>query len=152
MVDDFLVMAESLFRGLGDHMHMVLSTSHGGRVCSRTMSVVLSGGRFYFQTDRMMRKYRQLVDNPQVALCKDNLQVEGLCEELGHPLEHEVFRQRFSSCFPGSFTAYSSLSDERLFVVSPLFIQRWLYDDGIPYVERFDFIDRQYSKTAYAGR
>lgn len=152
MSDDFRTMCGGLFHEIGNHMHMVLSTSLGDHVSARMMSIILEDGRFYFQTDRTMRKYRQLVGNPRVALCINNLQVEGLCEELGRPVDHELFRRRFASCFPGSFTAYSGLSDERLFAVSPTFIQRWIYEDGIPYVERFDFMAQEYEKKPYAGR
>lgn len=37
------------------------------------MSVVLINGVFYFQPDKTFRKYEQIKDNPNVALCIDNI-------------------------------------------------------------------------------
>lgn len=152
MCDDFDSVCEGFFKNFGDHRHMVLSTCSDGNVSSRMMCVIQLDGLFYFQTDRTMKKYRQLMENPSVALCADNLQIEGSSRELGHPLAHKAFTECYSRCFNNSFLNYSSLSNERLFVVEPNFIQKWVYEDGVPYVERFDFPLRQYSKIQYVGR
>lgn len=44
--------------------------------------------KLYFQTDNTFKKYNQLKGNNKVALCIDNIQIEGECTELGHPLEN----------------------------------------------------------------
>ncbi len=128
---------------------MVLSTSLGGCVTSRMISVVLLQGKFCFQTDRRMRKYRQIMGNPQVALCADNLQIEGICEDVGRPAEHPAFCQLFQSCFPSAFRRYSLLEDERILSVTPTRIGRWRYIDDIPYVELFDIAQEQYQLMPY---
>ena len=142
---------ESLFADFGKGRKMVLSTSVNDRVSSRMMSVVRIEGEFYFQTDRKLRKYHQLSANPHVALCIDNIQIEGSCSELGHPLDHRPFCSVFQECFKGSYDAYSSLENERLFAVKPTYIERWIYQNGIPYIEHFDLESRQYSFEKYAG-
>ena len=139
------------FSYFGKGRKMVLSTSEGGRVSSRMMSVVLIDGIFYFQTDITMKKYRQITANSNVALCIDNIQIEGVCEEIGHPLQNAEFCNVFQECFKGSFDAYSSLKNERLFSVKPVYIERWVYKDAVAYIETFDMNGRKYSFDRYIG-
>ena len=77
-------------REVGNGKKMVLSTSGHDVVTSRMMSVIQLNGSFYFQTDRTSRKYAQLLENPRAALCVDNIQMEGLCRETGHPREKKM--------------------------------------------------------------
>ena len=79
------------------------------------------------------------------------IQMEGICREVGTPQENEEFIQAFQAHFPSSFQRYSMLEKERLFLFEPKFIERWLYDNGIPYVEQFDICSRRYSLTLYSG-
>ena len=135
---------------LGSGKVMVLSTSLNGIVSSRSMSIVILKEKLFFQTDCTFRKYRQLMENPHAALCAGNIQMEGICREVGTPQENEEFIQAFQTHFPNSFQRYSMLKKERLFLFEPKFIQRWLYDNGIPYVEQFDIYSRRYSLTLYS--
>ena len=148
-MDAFEDRLGDVFTAFGRGRTAVLSTSEGGRVSSRMMSVVLIDGEFYFQTDCTMRKYRQLCADPNAALCADNIQIEGTCRELGHPAGHPEFCEAFKSSFRGSFDAYTNLSNERLFTLTPVYIKRWLYTDGKPYTETFDIPGRVYELKAY---
>ena len=87
----FFEKLHELFLEFGLGKKMVLSTCVNHQVSSRMMSLVLLDGKFYFQTDLNLRKYQQLKSNPNVALCIDNLQIEGICEEIGHPLDNTAF-------------------------------------------------------------
>ena len=147
----FSYRLKSFFCDFGKGRKMVLSTSENDRVSSRMMSVVQINGAFYFQTDRELRKYHQLISNSNVALCIDNIQIEGMCEELGHPMDNDGFLEAFRECFPGSFDAYTSLKNERLFMVRPIFIERWIYRDNIPYIEIYDIAAENYSCERYIG-
>lgn len=130
---------------------MVLSTCADDHVTSRMMSVVQLDGVFYFQTDRMFRKYEQLKANKNAALCIDNIQIEGVCEELGHPSLIPTFDEAYRKCFPGSHERYSRLANERVFALKPTFIERWVYKDGEPFVEIFDVERRGRKVEAYKG-
>ena len=141
----------AFLKEFGKGRKMVLSTSADNTVSSRMMSVVQADGSFYFQTDIKMRKCRQISMNPNVALCIDNIQIEGKAVQEGRPTEHPVFRDLFRECFKGSYDAYSSLENERVFRVEPVFVQRWVYVDGIPFIERFDVINKDYSMEGYDG-
>lgn len=136
---------------LGKSRKMVLSTSLNDIVTSRTMSVVHLNNKLYFQTDNTFRKYNQLQSNPHVALCIDNIQIEGLCNEIGTPIEDEDFCNAYKECFAGSFSSYSSLENERLFAVRPTFIERWVYIDDLPYMQILDVKNKKYILKQYLG-
>ena len=137
------------WRELGKSKLMVLSTSLNDVVTSRTMSFVVLDRKLYFQTDKIFRKYNQLKGNPNVSLCIDNIQIEGQCSEMGKPIENADFCAVYKECFTGSFNRYSSLENERLFAVTPTFIERWHYMDNVPYMETFDIENKKYSLKKY---
>ncbi len=128
---------------------MVLSSCENNKVSSRMMSIVCINGKFYFQTDMSFRKYRELIHNPYVALCIDNIQIEGVCKEIGHPMANAQFCSEYEKNFNISFKMYSFLKSERLFEVSPTFVERWLYIDGVPFIETFDVENLVYKLTNY---
>lgn len=134
---------------LGPCRKMVLSTSLNDKVTSRMMSIIILNAKLYFQTDITFRKYRQLKENTNIALCIDNIQIEGLCEEVGHPLENTEFCVAYQKHFANSYARYTALENERLFVVTPFFAERWLYLDGDPYIETFDIRNKEYKLTCY---
>ena len=139
----------ALLRALGEGKKMVLATAKDGQVSARMMSFVILDGLFYFQTDRAMRKYRQMEKNPNAALCEGNLQIEGICRELGHPLEDKTFCEIYKRLYPGSFELYTALPSERLFVFEPTYAKRWFYEGSVPLTEEFDFIKETYLKEVY---
>lgn len=150
-MDVFTDKLHQFFSEFGDGRKMVLSTSENDKVSSRMMSVVRCGERFFFQTDIMLRKYRQLTANPNTALCTDNIQIEGICREKGHPLDDKRFCEVFQKCFNGSYDAYTSLENERLFEFEAVYIERWIYRDGVPYIETYDMKMRKYGCDRYPG-
>lgn len=113
------------------------------------MSVIIFEGEFYFQTDKNFRKYNQIKNNPNVALCCDNISVEGVCTEIGKPLDNNKFIELYDKHYNYSFQQYSSLNNERLFKVTPTYILMWTYENSKPYIEILDFISKEYSKTFY---
>lgn len=147
-MSDFESKCRILFDDIGDHKTMVLSTSLNDKVTSRMMSIVLIGGKFYFQTDFNFRKYKQIMQNSNVALCADNAQIEGICKQHGIPYDFPKFCELYREHFSVAYDLYSSLESERLFAVEPTYIQRWIYKNGKPFVECFDFINRIYHKIS----
>lgn len=146
---NFKKSISTFFEQLGEYKLMVLSTSLNNNVSSRMMSIVVLNGKFYFQTDKTLRKYEQLLGNKNVALCIDNIQIEGTCREIGTPSESPVFCELFETYYKSSYDNYSLLQDERLFEVTPVFIERWIYEDGKPFIETFDFHMEIYQKDTY---
>lgn len=89
---------QAFLSDFGNGRTMVLSTSENDIVSSRMMSVIQIEGIFYFQTDATFKKYHQLLSNPNVALCIDNIQIEGVCEELGHRHRKSASPARMALC------------------------------------------------------
>ncbi len=133
----------------GDSKIMVLSSAYNNKVSSRMMSIVLIDGKFYFQTDKKFRKYKQILSNSNIALCIDNIQLEGVCKEVGKPFDNVKFVEVFEKNYESSYKNYSNLSDEVLFEISPSYIQRWLYIDGKPFIEKFDLESKSYVIDKY---
>lgn len=140
---------KKLFDDFGENKNMVLSTCSDDVVSSRMMSVIVIDGCFYFQTDKNFRKCSQIFKNPNVALCADNISVEGKCSEVGTPFENKEFIRLFEQHYNWSFNKYSALINERLFKVEPVYVQKWIYEDSQPYIESFDLKNKIYSKKLY---
>ena len=138
-----------IFEQIGNHAKLVLATSQLDRVSARNMSFIIHNHIFYFQTDKTFRKYQDIKANSKVALCLDNIQIEGICEDIGHPLDNEEFCSQFKCHFLSSFDAYSKLENERLLIVKPTFIQRWNYVGGKPIIEQFYINEKKYHEQEY---
>ena len=148
-MDSFEFKKVEIFSNIGESKNMVLSTSYQDKVTSRMMSVIIFEGEFYFQTDKNFRKYSQIINNPNVSLCCDNISVEGVCTEIGKPLDNNKFIELYDKHCNYSFQKYSSLNSERLFTVTPAYIQMWTYENSMPYIEILDFNSCEYRKTLY---
>lgn len=57
----------------------------------------------------------------------------------------------YGKCFGGSFNRYSSLRNERVFSVKPTHVERWLYINGVPFIETYDVEKQQYELMEYKG-
>lgn len=134
---------------LGTYKKMVLSTSLDNIVTSRMMSLICIDKKLYFQTDKNFTKYNQIKGNNNVALCIDNIQIQGICEEIGKPIDNEEFCNTYKKYFESSFNTYTKLENERLFVIKPTFIKCWVYIENIPYIEIFDVINNKYILEKY---
>lgn len=150
-MEEFEKQINLFFEELGKNKAMVLSTSLNDKVTSRMMSFVIIDNCFYFQTDRSFRKYGQIKNNPNVSLCIDNIQIEGVCSQLGHPSDNSQFCAIYEKCYKWSYEHYSGLKDERLFMIKPNYIQKWIYEDSQPFVERFYIEEKMYEKIKYTA-
>lgn len=149
MGNEFREKFADFISDFSDHRNMVLSTSFDDRVTSRMMSVIQLDGCFYFQADITSRKAEQILHNKNVSLCIDNIQIDGICESIGKPLNHKKFCALFSKHFSVAYQLYTSLGNERLFRIVPVRIQKWIYGNGMPYIEIFDCENHKYKRTAY---
>lgn len=145
-------MFKKLFESLGENRKMVLATSYKDRVTARMMSVIITDEKFYLQTDKNFLKYQQLQANPKVALCCDNIQIEGIANDIGKPKDNKMFLEKFEKYFKASYNSYSFLEDERLIEIVPTFITVWNYKDGQAIRENYCFIKRVYSEESYIGK
>ena len=138
-----------LFRTIGTVRKMVLSTSFDNRVTSRMMSFVIFDNKFYCQTDKTFLKYQQIKSNPNVALCIDNVQIEGIAKNIGKPLENKKFINLFKQYYKTSYEIYSFLENEILLEIDPSFIRVWINKDFIPVREFYNLRTKEFKKESY---
>lgn len=140
-----------LFQGMGEAKKAVLSTSSNNRVTSRMMSFIIYEGKFYCQTDKRFLKIEQILNNPRVSICIDNIQIEGIAQIIGKPLENKNFIVLFKKQFKNSYENYSFLENEILLEITPTFISVWNYKESIPMREYYNLISKEYKEEIYLG-
>jgi len=146
MESQFVKETAKLWKKLKTHGTMALATCTDNRITSRQMSVIVHDGKFYCQTDETFLKYKQITQNPNVALCYKNFSIEGVCKIIGHPLDEEnsFFADRFKKHFYLSYKLYTARPTEKLLEITPSLIYSWEYKLTSPYMEYFDFENRLY--------
>ena len=140
---------KNLFESIGEARKIVLSTSYGNRVTSRMMSFIICDNKFYCQTDKTLLKNQQIKLNPNVALCIDNIQIEGVAKNIGRPLENKKIINLFKKYYKTSYEIYSFLENEILLEIEPIFIRVWIYKDFIPVREFYNLKTKDLREELY---
>lgn len=137
-----------LWKKIGTHDVMTLSTCAENRVTSRQMSVAVINGKFYCQTNENYLKYKQVLQNQNVALCVKNFSIEGVCRDIGKPLDEEnsFAAKAIKKHFLLAYKHYSHLAEERLLEITPTLIYSWSYEGTKPYMEFWNFEAADYRK------
>ena len=124
----------------------VLATGANDIITARNISVVNDGFDVYFNTDKIFTKYKQIVSNKNVAFCKDNYQMEGVAEILGHPNDEELFTNMYKEKHMNSYKKYSHLENEIVIKVKLKKVQVWNYVGNQTYLINYD-VDKNELKT-----
>ena len=134
-----------LFRKLGDWKIMALASSVNDYVMVRNVSCLFYDDKIYFKTDKNFRKTQQLFKNPQVALCTDGVQVEGIAKNLGLVVNEEGrrFEKLYKKYLWQSYNAYSHEESEILIEVTPKFVEIWDEDENRYAFQTFIDFDKQ---------
>jgi uncharacterized pyridoxamine 5'-phosphate oxidase family protein len=125
---------------------MVLATSYQDKVTARSMSCIIINRKIYCQTDKTFLKHNQMVKNPNVALCLDNIQIEGVAKIKQHPFaeENKGFIDIFKEKYKGSYENYSHMNNEVVVEIDPTFITLWTYENTQSFR---DFLDIKQNKA-----
>lgn len=111
----------------------VLATEAEGRVTARSMSIIYQGLTVYFQTNECYIKYEQMQANPNVALCWQNITIEGTATALGNwDAAGDALRDLYKEKHPASYTSYGALEGQTVIRVEPTLVRLWKYVDGKP--------------------
>ena len=131
---DFDKLKDEVMELLRSKKVAVLATSSCDKVTARSVSYIILNSRIYFQTDKTFLKCEQMIKNPNVALCIDNIQIEGSAKIKGHPFaeENRAFIEEFKKVHYGSFNAYSHMENEVVVEIEPISIILWKYEEGKP--------------------
>lgn len=117
---------------LGDYKIMALASCVDDYPMIRNVSCIFYNEKIYFKTDKNFRKTKQLLQNPKVAMCFHNVQVEGIAVNTGLVVDEKdrVFEKKYKEYLWGSYNAYSHVEDEILIEVTPEFVEIWDDDEN----------------------
>lgn len=127
-------MYDAVLKKFSDGKTFALATLRNGQPTVRTMSGFSLNGKIYFQTDSLMDKAADIIANNQVALCLDEIQIQGSCVEIGHPFDETNlwFIDAFKVFFPKAYAQYSHVSTERVYEITPVWVEIWGKQNDIP--------------------
>ncbi len=148
---NFEAAVQKMFEMLGNSKIMALATSKNDHVFVRNVSCVFYDNKIYFKTDKNFRKTKQLLENPQVAICWDGIQVEGIAVNKGLVVEEEGrrFEQAYRKYLWGSYNAYSHEDSEILIEITPKFVEIWDQDSNKRGFQTFLDFDKQSVEVVY---
>jgi len=148
---NFEAAVQKMFDMLGNSKIMALATSKNDHVFVRNVSCVFYDNKIYFKTDKNFRKTKQLLENPQVAICWDGIQVEGIAVNKGLVVEEEGrrFEQAYRKYLWGSYNAYSHEDSEILIEITPKFVEIWDQDSNKRGFQTFLDFDKQSVEVVY---
>lgn len=131
---DYAILEAEVGKALAADGVCVLATSFRERVTARSISIICEGLSIWFQASLNSTKLQQVKQNAHVAICRANLQYEGLAEIRGNARDNENdwFLREYPRAHPGSFKNYGDLADERVVRVRPLRAVLWKYINGRP--------------------
>ena len=143
-------MKEEILALLKNASHMTVATCENQRVTARIVTCINREFNIQFQTYIESRKYQQIKANPHVALCFENMQIEGIAAIKGHPQAEENIQHliAFKSKYPKIVEKWSSLSNMVVIEVSPTLISLYRSPQtaDVPR-DCLDFLDLQDNKA-----
>lgn len=131
-----------MFEMLGNSKIMALASSLDDYVMVRNVSCLFYDDKIYFKTDKNFRKTKQLLENPNVALCWSGVQVEGTALNKGLVVEEpgRRFEEGYKKYLWESYNKYSHEDTEILIEVSPRYVEiRDTSEEGYAYQLFIDF-------------
>lgn len=137
---DFKQTMEEKVAFLDAHDHMSFATSSDDLVTVRIVTYVSDGLNIYFITSRHSKKYPQILANPKVSACIDNVQIMGKAEVLGKPLDekNKDYADIYSRQLPDIFAQYFSIPGMELVRMVPSLFETWVRTPSRQYYEHLD--------------
>lgn len=138
----FETAVERMFEILGNSKIMALASSVNDYVMVRNVSCLFYDEKIYFKTDKNFRKTRQIMENPQVAMCFNGIQVEGIAVNKGLVVDEpgRRFEEGYKKYLWESYNKYSHTDTEILIEVSPKYVEIWdTGEDGYAFQLFLDF-------------
>ena len=138
---DFEVKFKEIENILKKGKSIVLCTSNGNKVAARAVFYCLFKGCIYFVTSKAYNKCKQIDKNNNVALCIENIQIEGIASILGHAtleINNKIFEYIQKYC--PEIYRYTKLKNSVLVEIKINNVQMW--------IKGREFINFE-NKTAY---
>ena len=138
----FETAVERMFEILGNSKIMALASSVNDYVMVRNVSCLFYDEKIYFKTDMNFRKTKQIMENPQVAMCFNGIQVEGIAKNKGLVVDEpgRRFEEVYKKYLWESYNKYSHTDTEILIEISPKYVEIWdTSEDGYAFQLFLDF-------------
>lgn len=142
----------TMFEKLGNAQIMALASSLNDYVMVRNVSCLFYDEKIYFKTDKNFRKTKQLLENPNVALCWSDVQVEGVAQNKGLVVDEpgRKFEKGYKKYLWESYNKYSHTDTEILIEVTPKYVEVWdTSEDGYAYQLFIDFENKSVEVKPY---
>ena len=147
---NFEIEQRRVFDKIGKNNILALATSNKNYVTVRMVSIIVYRKKIYFQTGIDLEKYKQICENENVALCFENIQMEGIAKILGKPENNEKIIKLYKKYFQNSHNTYSKLDKEVLVEIIVEKIKLWEYDfDRKPYQIFLELKNKKAYKEMY---
>lgn len=113
-----------------------LATSAHDLVTVRQVSPLSIGLLLYVRTSLSSRKAKQMLENPNVAVCVGNFYFTGRSEFSGKVTlpENEEIKKAYMQQYPESFSEGDEFiqDDEVFFLIKIQKISQWIYENNVP--------------------
>jgi uncharacterized pyridoxamine 5'-phosphate oxidase family protein len=131
---NYKIEIQKIFDQLSKNKIISLATCVQNYPTVRTLSFIIHNKKIYFQTGIDLIKYQQICENKNSALCSENIQIEGIANIIGKPMDNNSIMEIYKKHHPNSFETYSHYDKEILVEVVIQKITKWDYDnDRKPY-------------------
>ena len=148
---EFNELKEEFIDALNKTKTLVLATCSDNIVTARPMSIINVGTDIYFQTSKIFTKYKQIMNNKNVALCFSNISIEGIAEDIGSwskKINNELLKIYLEQ-HKNSFDRYGSLKNQVVIKVSSVKVTFWKYIDDKPYRDYLYILDEKAERHEY---
>lgn len=113
-----------------------LSTSKNDIVSSRPVSPLNIGLRLFVRTSATTRKAKEMIANPNIAVCIGSFYFTGKAKSLGSVFDdsNSKIKIAYISRYPDAFSKGDKFikSDELFFELSIENVSEWIYENNIP--------------------
>ena len=113
---------------------LILATSSKNHVTARSVSCVYDGLKIIFFTYKSSKKITQIIENPNVALSRQNISIEGIAKITGNPLndQNKIFLEKYRAIHPDLLKKYSRGEKDQVVEVTPTLITLFKHEDDVP--------------------
>ncbi|GHV06961.1 hypothetical protein FACS189485_16400 [Spirochaetia bacterium] len=124
-----------IYNQIGEAKIMALATSCKNHTTVRMMSCINYKNKIIFQTGTDLLKHKQICENNNVALCVDNIQIEGVAKIIGKwtQEENKEMLKIYLKHYKKSYETYLKSDKEIIIEIIPTKITKWDYENGQPY-------------------
>ncbi|MDR0410522.1 MAG: pyridoxamine 5'-phosphate oxidase family protein [Treponema sp.] len=148
---NYQIELEKVYTHIGEYKIMALATCSNDHPTVRLMSCIVYGNKIFFQTGTDLIKYEQICKNNNIALCVDNIQIEGIANVLGkiNDKQNSEIIEIYKRYYKDSYETYMYNETEVLIEIILRKITKWDYENGKPYRIFIDIDNKQAKKEMY---